>query len=454
MSLSAPVNQTEPPGTTPEPRVASLVSFWRNPSAWLREQNLGRGYWVFFTAAFFLDAGFAVYHFLFNLYLLDLRFNERTMGMLGGAMTLGSLTGTLPAGVLARKIGLRPLLLVCFVVAPLLQASRVVWMWPTAQIGLAFLAGLAMSSWGVCFLSAVARLTTEKNRTSAFSLIASMSIGTSALGGVVCGYLPQWLRMAGLVMQPAEVKRLILVAACGIVMIGLLPVLHLRMPLSSQEDIPTGGQPTRGGWFRGWKFPPFLLRFLPSMALWTAVAASFNPFANVYLSRVLHIPMTRIGLIFSTTQIVQLCLGLLTPLIFRALGLVNGIVATQIATAVALASLAGARDERLAVVLYLCSSAAQWMSAPGLYNLLMTETPDKERTTAAAMTMFCNALAASVATAGAGILFTRFGYTHVLLGIAALALAVATLFRLIVTPQKLRSGLAAIGENVLPLHAE
>jgi predicted MFS family arabinose efflux permease len=77
------------------------------------------------------------------------------------------------------------------------------------------------------------------------------------------------------------------------------------------------------------------------------------------------------------------------------------------------------------------------MSAPGLYNLLMTETPDKERTTAAAMTMFCNALAASVATALAGILFTRFGYTPVLLGIAALALAVATLFRLIVAPQKL-----------------
>ena len=77
----------------------------------------------------------------------------------------------------------------------------------------------------------------------------------------------------------------------------------------------------------------------------------------------------------------QLCLGLLTPLVFRLLGLVNGIVATQVATAVALASLAGARDGKLAVVLYLCFSAAQWMSSPGLYNLLMTETPDKERST-------------------------------------------------------------------------
>ncbi len=66
---------------------------------------------------------------------------------------------------------------------------------------------------------------------------------------------------------------------------------------------------------------------------------------------------------------------------------------------------------------YLTFSAAQWMSAPGLYNLLMNETPDKERSTAAAMTLFCNALAGSAATAGAGILFAHFGYPPVLLGI-------------------------------------
>jgi MFS family permease len=419
--------------TQSEPDADKAISFWKNPSAWLQEQNLGREYWVFFAAAFFLDAGFSIFHFLFNLYLLDLRFNERTMGLLGGAMMLGSLTGTLPAGVLARRIGLRPLLIVCFVAAPLLQALRVVWIWSPAQIGLAFMGGLAISSWGVCFLPAIARLTTEKNRTAAFSLIFSVSIGTSALGGVVCGYLPQWLTTAGMVMQPVDVKKLILITSCGIVMIGLAPVLRLHLPPQSQEDVPS--EASRRSWFHGWKPQPFLVRFLPSMALWSAVTAAFTPFANVYLSRDLHIPMTRIGLIFSTAQVVQLCLGLLTPLVFRALGLVNGIVATQVATAVALASLAGARDERMAVALYLCFSAAQWMSAPGLYNLLMTETTDSERSTAAAMTMFCNALAGSIATAGAGILFTRFGYTPVLLGIAASALAVATLFRLMVAPR-------------------
>jgi hypothetical protein len=94
--------------------------------------------------------------------------------------------------------------------------------------------------------------------------------------------------------------------------------------------------------------------------------------------------------------------------------------------------MAGVRDERLAVAFYLTFYAAQWMSSPGLYNLLMSETPDKERSTAAAMTLFCNALAGSAATAGAGILFARFGYPLTLLGIALLALVVAILFRTLI----------------------
>jgi MFS family permease len=408
---------------------ASKASFWKNPAAWFRDQRLGRGFWVFFTVAFFFDFGFAVYFFLFNLFLLDYNYNERAIGLVGGALTLGSVAGTLPAGWLARRMGLRRLLVVCMIAAPLLGCARTMAMGENAQIALAFLAGLAMCIWGVCFLPAIAGLTTAENRASAFSLVFSVSIGTSALGGLICGYLPEWLKTAGYAMQPADVKRLILLASCGIAAMGLIPLLCLRLTLESagvsiRTRTNTVWQPL--------KLHPFLLRFLPSMALWTAVLASFTPFANVYLSKDLHIPLTAIGAIFSSAQVIQLCVGLLTPLVFRWLGLVNGIVATQVATAAAMGCLAGTHDRKLAVALYLGFSATQWMSSPGLYNLLMTRTPEAERSTASAMTLFCNALVGSCATAGAGILFARFGYPPVLTGIAVLALSAALLFRTLV----------------------
>jgi MFS family permease len=411
------------------------ISFWNRPLAWLREKNLSREFWVFFTTAFFYDAGFAVYVFLFNLYLSDSGFKESAIGLVGGAFTLGSLLGTLPAGVLARKLGLRRTLVFCLIAAPLMSVLRTLWMEERAQVGLAFLAGLAMSAWGVCFLSSVGQLTNEKNRASAFSLIFSVSIGTSALGGVVCGYLPKWFKMVGIAMRTVDTERLILLAACGVAFVGLVPALRLRVTPQSGEEPSAEVRPSSQSWFHQWRPNPFLIRFLPLMALWAMILAAFTPFANVYLARDLHVPLTRIGLIFSAVQVVQLCLGLLTPVVFRLLGLINGIVATQIAAAVALASMAGVRDERMAVIFYLTFSAAQWMSSPGLYNLLMSETPDNERATAAAMTLFCNSLAGSVATAGAGILFGRFGYPPVLLGIAALAMAVAILFRILIAPQ-------------------
>ena len=415
-----------------EPSSGKAVSFWRNPLGWIRQQKLSRRFWVFFAAAFFFDAGFAIYFFLFNLYLVDHHFSDRSIGLIGGAATLGSLVGILPAGVLARRIGVRPLLVFCFVAAPLMGVLRTVWMWEPAQIGLGFLAGIAMCSWGVCYLPAVARLTTEVNRTSAFSLIFSASVATSMLGGIVCGYLPQWLSMSGITMHAADVKRLILLTACGIALVGLIPVLRLRIPVQSLDQPATDAQSTRGRWTSLWENNPFLLKYLPLMALWSAVIAAFTPFANVYLSRDLHIPMDRIGLTFSAIQAVQLCMGVLTPVVFRVLGLVNGIVATQLVAAFTLAFMAGARHGRLAIALYLGFSAAQWMSSPGLYNLLMNETPDRERSTAAAATLFCNALAGSAATAGAGILFTWFGYPRVLLGIAVMAAVIAVLFRLLI----------------------
>jgi MFS family permease len=170
------------------------------------------------------------------------------------------------------------------------------------------------------------------------------------------------------------------------------------------------------------------------MALWTAVLASFTPFASVYLSKDLHMPMAQIGLVFSASQLIQLCVGLLTPLVFRRLGLVNGIVATQVATAAALGCLAGTSNRGLAIAMFLSFSAAQWMSSPGLYNLLMSKVPDEERSSASAMTMFCNALLGACATAGAGILFAQFGYPRVLVGISALALTAALLFKFLVAP--------------------
>lgn len=421
------------------PTVEQWTSGWWNPVGWLAAQHLGRGFWTFFSSAFFFDAGFATYFFLFNLYLLDSHFDERAIGLIGGVFTFGSLLGTLPAGMLGQRFGIRWLLFFCFLTAPLLNAVRVLWTSEPAQIALAFGAGLAMCCWGVCYLPATATLTDEKNRTSAFSLTFAASMGTSVLGGIVCSYLPRWLAAAGVSLPEARVKLIILLSACGVALAAVIPLLILELP-RPRADENLSDDPAGQRWIRLLRIHPFLRRFLPLMALWSALLAAFNPFANVYLAHDLHIQFSRIGLIFSITQVVQFGMGLLVPLIVRATNLMYSIVAMQIAAAIGLAGMAVAQSRMIAIALYLVFGAAQWMSSPGLYNLLMNETPNAQRSLAAAMTLFCNALAGAIATAGAGALLTRFGYRPVLLGIAAAALVTAWLFHLLIEPHQVEMG--------------
>ena len=348
----------------PIPGVGALL-FWRNPAAWLQEQKLSRSFWVFFTAAL-----------LFRLWIFGLLLSIQSVSAgpslqrsidradrwrADAGLGCRDVAGR-PAGAEDRTSAAADRLLCCCTAVELCACCGNVGN-GTDRPGVS--GRLGDVHVGRVFLPAVARLTTEENRASAFSLIFSASIGTSTLGGIVCGYLPQWLSMAGFAMQPAEVKRLILLVSCGIAAMGLLAVLRMRLPLPQSEALEQDPKHDRTE-HRRWKLHPFLLRFLPAMALWTAVLASFTPFANVYLSRNLHVPMSQIGLIFSAAQIVQLCVRLLTPMLFRALGMVNGIVATQLLTALALGCLAGTQSTRLAVALYLSFSALQWMSAPGL----------------------------------------------------------------------------------------
>jgi len=419
-------------GTAVVSKVKS-TAFWKNPAAWLHEKKLSKGFWVLYTAFFFFHTGIAAYYFLFNLYLLDCHFNDRMIGLVGGALALGTAVGALPAGMLAKRVGLRPLLLACFVATPAIGALRAVLMWGTAQISLAFLAGLSLCFSGVCCLPAVARLSTDENRATAFGLIYSTSVGMSALGAMVCGYLPSLIRQAGFVTEPAQAKRLILLSACAIAASGLFAMIRLRIPPQRSEN--SGEKAIKKSTPRQhWRPHPFLLRFFPALILWTAVLTSFAPFSNVYLSQGRHIPLARIGMIFFVAQIVQSCLGLLSPIVFRKLGLLNGIVVTQVLTAVALSLLAGTQNLRLVAPLFIAFTAIQWMSTPGLENLLMSGVPDEDRSTASSMMMFCNSLVAAGATSGAGILFERFGYPRVMLGISALALAAAIVFGTLLSP--------------------
>lgn len=390
---------------------------WRGTRFWWSSKHLGRPFWSFFAISFLFDLGLYVFFFLFNLYLLDRGFREDFIGRVASANAIGSIVSCLPSGLLAQRAGLRRALLTCMIGVALIASSLALVPSRHAIVVLSFFLGAASTIWAVAIAPATAQLTDEKNRQLGFSLIFSSGIAVGLLGSMTASRVPGWLTHISRSISVIQAKQATLLMGCAIVAIGAWPAFRLKfvpVPVAGKQVYPRN---------------PALYRFLIVVAVWTLGAGAFVPFYNVYFSQYLHLRLEHIGVVHSISQIFQALAILVAPFILRKYGVVAGIVYMQLATALALGSLASVRAVSAAVVLYTVYTALQWMSEPAIYSLLMSQVAPAEQAGASALNFLVISFAQAIATTVAGVAFVRFGYPAVLGVAAGVALATAVLFR-------------------------
>jgi MFS family permease len=387
--------------------------------------NAPRGsFWRFFAAWCFFTLGFSIFYFLFNIYLLGFGWTERSLGYIGSLMSVGSILGTIPAGRLIERLGLRWTLMIGLTLAVILSILRACILWQPAQLALALLGGIAMCSWAVCLPPVVAAIAKEPQRPFAFSLLFSSGIGFAGLGGLAAGRLPGWLmksswgnHLAGRALSALEADRASLLIGCAIVALALVPLTRIALPTATAQARQAQG------------FDPFLIRFLPAVAVWGLVTGAFAPFANVYFVHHLGLSLERTGVVFSLSQLAQFAAILSAPMLLRWAGLASGIMITQLATAAGFAMLSVAHSVQLASSVYCISMAAQYMNEPGIYSLLMVRTSEHQRSRASAATLFVTSASQALAALAMGSAIVRFGYSPSIACVALLAVVAAILFR-------------------------
>ena len=385
--------------------------------------GMGRPFWVFFVASWFFDLGFGLYFFLVNLYLAQIHLNEKTIGLVAGALTVGNLTATIPIGSLARRWGLRPVLVLGFIAAPLFGAVRVFALWTPMQVALSFLQGAAMCSYTVCFPPTIAHLTTEDRRTTGFSIAFATGIGSGAAAGLAGGWIPGWLYRLGPAHDLASGMRMVLLLASAIVAFGLFPLARLRFPMAPDEDAATAASPTS---LAG--MTPFLLPFLTAVAIWNLAIGAFAPFANIYLANVLRVSLPGIGAIFSASQLLQVAGVSAAPLLYRCVGKTWGIGCLQLVAAAAMFLLTRVHQAPFAVAVYLLLMCVQYTCSPGIYSLAMDRTPAHLQSSVSASQNMVTCIVLAGAAAIAGAVISRFGYGILFGGTAVCAIVAAAAF--------------------------
>ena len=274
---------------------------------------------------------------------------------------------------------------------------------PPSLVVFAFLNGLFLSVWAVCFPPAVAASTTERNRARGFSLVTCLGIGIGIGAGVLGGRLPALLAQLGARTGPVEAKRAALLLGSALVSLAILPALRLQF---------SGAHPS------------------PSEKKSTLAAASLS---DSY-SRDLHLERCHRSL-----QSILQRLFRAAPAPFRRahrndfsfsnsprlwqFWLRRGPAKSReyrrnlertMATALMLAVLAFVTTPAAAAVSYIAYMAFQYMIEPCLFTLLMDRVAPAERSGASALNFLATSLAGILSAAAAGAAIPRFGYSFVL----------------------------------------
>src|SRR5438270_3989582 len=166
-----------------------------------------------------------------NYYVHSLGYRPDFIGVFNAMPAIGALVSAVPVGMLADRIGRKPVLLLTAILTPLFLALCGLVTTPFWLLFCAFMQGVVSTAYWVTNLPLLTESTTERQRVGVFALNSFLLLGVGALGNLLGGAIPEF--MAGILhVSPASTIALrygVFAAALFTFVFGL-PLWFLREP--------------------------------------------------------------------------------------------------------------------------------------------------------------------------------------------------------------------------------
>lgn len=128
-----------------------------------------------------------------NYYVHSLGYHPDFIGVFSAMPAIGALISAVPVGMLADRIGRKPVLLLTATLTPLFLALCGLVATPFLLLFCAFMQGVVSTAYWVTNLPLLTESTTERQRVGVFALNSFLLLGVGALGNLLGGAIPEFI---------------------------------------------------------------------------------------------------------------------------------------------------------------------------------------------------------------------------------------------------------------------
>ncbi len=358
-----------------------------------------------------VSIGMGVFFVLFNIYLKAIGVSGTQIGVINGAMSLGTGIFAYFAGIISDEIGRKhSFLLSALTVSSfffLISVSKTVPVFIVSAFGI----GMGNALFLVSNHPFILENTEDTERTYAYSFIMASLFFGEFIGDIVGGFLP------GLFGGSTYAMKLSLITSSILIASGIIPIFFISEAWVKRE--------TKSA-LEKLVFPfkvlvkyknkiNIVLTFVGAQVLIGLGAGCVVPFFNLYFKERFRMPVKEIGIVFSVGSIVIMLGSLLAPIFRNKFGKLKGFIIIQSLSLPFVLLLAFTRKAWVAIVSFLTRSTLMNMAVPIETQLYMESVPEEARASMSSFMEIAWNLSWTIAAPFAGFVMQRKGFTPLFL---------------------------------------
>ncbi len=325
---------------------------------------------LFLIGNFLLGFGFAGFSLLFNLYLKEIGFGESRIGLLLASMTYATMFMVFPASFIVRKVRLR------FLFTWIVIFSAIGYLIPILankfgqMLSGVVIAGIFSAFFSVITGPFIMETSTPCERTHLFSANFAVSLMAGIFGNILAGNLPVLFLEKGIELFLGY--RIAIIIHILISLLSLIPFMLIKEEKIVEEEQVKD--------FFHISTSKMLIFKLSIPHILVGLGAGLTvPFLNLYFRDRFLLDSSKIGYLFSFSQVMMIMGTLLAPFISNIFGKIKTVIISQMLSVPFLFILSITYNLPLAGISFLLRATLMNMAQPLVMNfsLEMVEKNDR-----------------------------------------------------------------------------